>query len=206
MAAPTPAEQDKLLRRYLSEKMANWYGKSGRLWIDDTKFVVNEIERLGAEAVGVFAGKLDLAHLGVAGMSFGGKIMPRFCAEDTRCKAGLDLDGGLPLLEALDTPPTQPIMVMYPAGRRPRYDLFYSHLPGTVYRVGIQRTVHAHFFEFGLAANPLLKLRLLDAGRSLSIINDYALAFFNQYLTGKSSTLISGPAPYPEVDFERRGN
>ena len=134
-------------------------------------------------------------------MSFGGKIVARFCAEDSRCRAGLDLDGGLPLLQALDNPPSQPMMVVYPAEREARYDLLYKRLNGTVYRVSLHRASHTHMMEFAIMLDPLLRLRATRASNVLEIINAYALAFFDQELLGRTSPLLTRASPYREAIF-----
>jgi predicted dienelactone hydrolase len=202
VAAPTTAEKDARLRAYLNNRVANWYGTSGRLWLDDTRFVVQEIEKLNADTdQHIFGGCLDLSRLGVLGMSFGGKIVARFCAEDSRCRAGLDLDGGLPLLQALDNPPSQPMMVVYPAEREARYDLLYKRLDGTVYRVSLHRASHTHIMEFAIMLDPLLRLRAPRASKVLEIINAYALAFFDQELLGRISPLLTRASPYREAIF-----
>ena len=202
LAAHTTAEKDARLRAYLNNRVANWYGTSGRLWLDDTRFVIQEIEKLNADRNQHFlGGRLDLSRLGVLGMSFGGKIVARFCAEDSRCRAGLDLDGGLPLLEVLDNPPSQPMMVVYPADREARYDLLYKRLNGSVYRVALHGASHIHVMEFAVMLDPLLRLRSIRASKALQIINDYALAFFDQELQGKRSLLLARPSPYKEAAF-----
>ena len=200
VAAPTTAERDARLRAYLNNRVANWYDTSGRLWLDDTRFVVQEIEKLNAHKH-IFGGRLDLSRLGVIGMSFGGKIVARFCAADSRCRAGLDLDGGLPLLQVLDNPPSQPMMVVYPADREARYDLLYKRLNGTVYRVSLHRASHTHMMEFAIMLDPLLRLRATRASNVLEIINAYALAFFDQELLGRTSPLLTRASPYREAIF-----
>ena len=47
------------------------------------------------DASGKFTGRLDLTRVGVFGHSFGGAAAALFCSQDSRCKAGIDVDGGL---------------------------------------------------------------------------------------------------------------
>ncbi len=52
------------------------------------------LERLNAsDASGKFTGRLDMTRVGVFGHSFGGAAAALFCHEDSRCKAGIDVDG-----------------------------------------------------------------------------------------------------------------
>lgn len=202
VAAPTPAERDRLLRVYLNGTVASWYGRSGRIWLDDTRFVLAEIDKLNA--AGRFAGRLDTSRIALLGMSFGGKIVARFCAQEERCVAGVDLDGGLPLLASLDHPPTQPMLVFYPIEKEQRYRLFYDRLQGPVYRVALHRASHEHFMEIALVTNPLGRLESLDAYLALEIVNDYTLAFLDQHVRGAPSSLLAGASPYPEAVFSAR--
>jgi len=57
-------------------------------------FVLNRLEQLNvSDASGKFTGRLDMTRVGVFGHSFGGAAAALFCHEDSRCKAGIDVDG-----------------------------------------------------------------------------------------------------------------
>jgi predicted dienelactone hydrolase len=63
-------------------------------WIADIAFVLDRLERLNSsDASGKFAGRLDMSRVGIFGHSFGGATAAQFCHEDSRCKAGVDVDG-----------------------------------------------------------------------------------------------------------------
>jgi len=63
-------------------------------WTADTAFVLNRLEQLNAsDAPAKFTGRLDMTRIGVFGHSFGGAAAALFCHEDSRCKAGIDVDG-----------------------------------------------------------------------------------------------------------------
>ena len=65
-------------------------------WTADCVFALNRLERLNAsDPPSTFAGRLDLAHIGVFGHSFGGATAAQLCACDARVKAGIDIDGAL---------------------------------------------------------------------------------------------------------------
>ncbi|MDY7229696.1 alpha/beta hydrolase family protein [Hyalangium rubrum] len=61
---------------------------------EDLSFVVDQLERLNA-GTGLLAGRLDLDRLGALGHSLGGNAAAEFCRRDRRCRAVVDLDGGL---------------------------------------------------------------------------------------------------------------
>ena len=46
-----------------------------------------------SDASGRFTGRLDMTRVGIFGHSFGGATAAQFCHEDSRCKAGIDVDG-----------------------------------------------------------------------------------------------------------------
>jgi hypothetical protein len=47
-------------------------------------------------------------------------------------------------------------------------------------------------------------LGTIDHGRAISIIDAYALAFFQKHLRGKTEALLDGPPPFPEVTVTKR--
>lgn len=63
-------------------------------WTGDIAFVLDRLARLNAASPsGKFTGRLDMSRVGVLGHSLGGAVAAQFCQEDSRCKAGIDLDG-----------------------------------------------------------------------------------------------------------------
>jgi len=64
------------------------------MWSGDTKFVVDQLERLNAaDPSDRFTGRLDMRRLGMFGHSFGGATALQFCHDNSRCRAGIDIDG-----------------------------------------------------------------------------------------------------------------
>ncbi|PYT72797.1 MAG: family membership [Acidobacteria bacterium] len=65
-------------------------------WTGDITFVLDRLERLNTlDPSGKFTGRLDMRRVGVFGHSFGGAQAAQFCSQDSRCKAGIDVDGSL---------------------------------------------------------------------------------------------------------------
>ncbi len=65
-------------------------------WCADTAFVLGRLAQWNAsDPSGRFAGRLDMTRVGVFGHSFGGATAAQFCSEDSRCMAGIDIDGAL---------------------------------------------------------------------------------------------------------------
>lgn len=68
-----------------------------RAWSADLSYVLDRLGELNtSDPSGRFTGKLDLNKVGAFGHSLGGATVLKFCHDDPRCKAGIDIDG-LPL-------------------------------------------------------------------------------------------------------------
>ena len=65
------------------------------VWAQDVVFVMNQLDRLNATPDVMWNQRLDLTRQGVFGHSLGGATAAQVCQMDTRCKAGIDLDGAL---------------------------------------------------------------------------------------------------------------
>jgi len=210
-----PADQaDRLVNRLLP------------MWTSDTKFVVNQLQRLNAadlkedDPSGRFRGRLDMQRLGMFGHSFGGAQTLQFCHEDRRCKAGIDIDGdphGSVVQEGLQ----QPVMFLLSDHSRELSDparsqilaniqSIYSHLPNGRLLIAIRGANHFSFSDQILLKSPYLIGLLrrlgfgnLDGRRGLAITAEYVHTFFDVYLKDAPSTLLTNIArQYSEVQFE----
>lgn len=66
-----------------------------KMWSSDLAFVLDQLATFDDSPGGRFTGRLDLHHVGVVGHSLGGAVAAEFCHTDSRCAAGVDLDGRL---------------------------------------------------------------------------------------------------------------
>jgi len=185
------------------------YAEHLRIWTDDTLFLMDTLESLQAgEPDSIFVGKLDTAHLGVFGMSFGGVTAVHVCSLEPRCRAGISMDAGLPKDYAgrgVDSALEAPFMFMLNEGRAYTMRSALGAAENTAYGVIVRGTTHFNFTDLFLVS-PVLRFTKafgsIDGVRMIKIINDYTLAFFDKYLKGKTSPLLDGPSPdYPEVKF-----
>ncbi len=93
-------EQDRLVLKLVQE------------WSADMDFALHQLERLNAsDPSGRFQGKLDLQRVGVFGHSLGGASALQFCHDDSRCKAGVDVDGS-PVGTVVQTGIRQPFLFL----------------------------------------------------------------------------------------------
>jgi predicted dienelactone hydrolase len=186
----------------------------GMVWTDDAIFVMNQLQNINTDSSHLFHDRLDLAHLGVFGHSFGGATAASVCKTDARCKAGADLDGTLFSYQAKDTLRT-PFMFMAEDGCGKNCDTMfqaYSTSDSDAYYLAVKGARHFNFSDLPLRLLPpeRIPFRLvgyigsISPGRGLEISNAYLVAFFDRYLKDIGSDLLQGPSPaYPEVRFEK---
>ena len=185
-------------------------GESLDIWVGDISFVMDRLEALN-HAAGVLSGKLDLSRIGVMGHSMGGTAAGQACLTESRCEAGVNMDG-LQLGDMLDTPLEKPFMFMHhdnegAANKRPNW-LFFSRSKATAYMLLIDGTSHFNFSDLSLPFySEILKppegfMGSIDGYRCLTVLNDYVRAFFDKHLCDREVDLLSGPSrDYPEVDI-----
>jgi predicted dienelactone hydrolase len=201
------AQQDRCMNKVLAA------------WTADIAFALDRLARLNAsDPSGKFTGRLDMSRVGVFGHSFGGAQAAQFCHEDTRCKAGIDLDGapfGSVVREGLH----QPFMFVLsgqihssdPETRQVLANIqsIYDRLPpdGRL-RVEIRGANHFLFSDDGALLKSHIVLRTLrvlglvgiDGRRQLAVTAYCVHSFFDAYLKGATVTRLNISSPlYPEV-------
>ncbi|HEV2494015.1 MAG TPA: hypothetical protein VG204_13195 [Terriglobia bacterium] len=199
------------------------------VWSGDAIFVMNQLEGLDSGPTSPFAGRLDVTRTGLVGHSLGGATAAEVCSRDTRCQAGVDIDGYLfgdvvrvglsaPFMFILSEPAPLPGIVtrLLPrfarqsesaqAAAEREFDAVYqdSHAG---YEVTLHGARHFNFSDSAVLFSPLLHiggmLGTINGRRGLAVTRDYVLAFFNQYLNHQDSPLLAGAsATYPEVTLK----
>jgi predicted dienelactone hydrolase len=187
-------------------------------WTADMGFVLDRLEQLNArEPSGKFAGRIDLTRVGAFGHSFGGAQAAQFCAQDSRCKAGIDVDGFL-AGSTVQTGLHQPFMFLLSdqntsnkEGRQIWADIqsVYDRLPSDS-RFIVKIRGANHFFFSDDAA--LLKSQIvrgtlrrlgivgIDGRRQLAVATHCVGSFFDAYLKGEGALHLNGASPqYPEI-------
>jgi dienelactone hydrolase len=204
------------------------YDREVGIRAEDIQFVLDQIEGLDQnDPEGLFTGRLDTSSIGMLGYSFGGAVTMEACWRDSRLKAGINLDGML-FGESAEAGVRQPFLFMSSDGPLPsesdlqcpdaRRRVHMQALDRDMKRIQrslgqyggyylrIEGAAHSNFSDRPLYS-PLR--RLTDAGRmrpqrAFQIINEYTLAFFEQYLNGRvQSILESRVSPYQDADFSR---
>jgi dienelactone hydrolase len=186
-----------------------------KVWTADARFVLDELERLDADPASRFYQRLDLAHVGLFGHSFGGATALRVCELDARCRAGADLDGTLFSDEAAGSL-QRPFLFMTEDGCGSNCDTMRQMVAKAVAAatcLSVRGAKHFNFSDLPLRLLPPARLMLRAMGaigsirpqRGLEITDAYLVAFFDETLKGVDSGLLQGPsAAYPGVQFGPR--
>jgi predicted dienelactone hydrolase len=174
--------------------------------VADQQFVISQLERLQRGQNEQWATRLNLERIGVIGMSLGGSAALETCSIDSRCKAGVNLDGFHPRhigLALQDTP-----FLFMNRDDNLLYNTNFQSSLSPVYSARISGVTHFNFFDFSIMS-PLYKrlgvLGPIDGHRMLRLTEDYVLAFFDKHLRDRSDVdLALLSETYPEVEFAQR--
>jgi predicted dienelactone hydrolase len=188
-------------------------------WTADIGFVLDRLEQLNAsDASGKFTGRLDMMRLGVFGHSFGAAAAALFCHEDSRCKAGIDVDGA-PHGSVIQAGIDRPFMFLLsdhshesdPDGSQIGANIqsIYDRLPldGRAF-IEIRGANHFLFSDDGALLKSHIVLRTLrmlgivgiDGRRQLAVTAYCVHSFFDAYLKGTSVSRLNISSPlYPEI-------
>jgi len=188
-------------------------------WTGDIAFVLDRLAQLNAsDSSGKFTGRLDMARVGVFGHSLGGAVAAQFCHEDSRCKAGIDIDGA-PHGSVIQAGLRQPFMFLLSdhgdasdsASIQILSDIqsIYDRIPpDRRLRVKIRGAFHYMFSDDGAvmkssAVRGLLRVfgKLGMSGRRQLAVTAYCVrTFFDAYLKEEGGSRASIASPlYPEI-------
>jgi predicted dienelactone hydrolase len=193
----------------------------------DARFVLDELERLNnCDPDGLVTDRLDTACVGIFGHSFGGAVAMEACRLDSRFAAGINLDGCIfgrsaedgvrqPFLFMSNDAPVPDIdsLAVLSESQQRRWRFLFHDLDNIRhslvtyggYYMTVRGTRHMNFSDSPLSTP--LKQRTgagpIPMTRAMRIINEYTLAFFNQFVRKQPEPLLDGPSPeFPEVEFE----
>ncbi|MGA3044365.1 MAG: family membership [Bryobacteraceae bacterium] len=217
----TPQNNPELCLELPDPEQARCVNKLLMAWTADIAFVLDRLAQLnGADPSGKFKGRLDLAHVGVFGHSFGGAAAAQFCHDDSRCQAGIDLDGA-PFGSVVQEGLHQPFMFVLsdeihssgPETRRVLADVqsIYDRLPPeSRLRLAIRGANHFLFSDDGALLKSHLVLGTLrmfgvvgiDGRRQLAVTTYCVDRFFDAYLKQASAARLQIASPlYPEIQL-----
>jgi predicted dienelactone hydrolase len=203
------------------EQLAN---KLVQTWSADMGFALDQLERVNtSDPSGRFLRRLDMQRVGVFGHSLGGAEALQFCHDDSRCKAGIDVDGA-PLGSVIAEGVTQPFMFLMSDHRGESTDAqtpeairqaganihsIYDRLPGDRrLMIMIRGASHYMFSDDGAMLKSPLAMRVmqalgivrLDGRRQVAVTAHYISTFFDVYLQGASASELKSQPKYPEIE------
>jgi dienelactone hydrolase len=216
----TPENNPELCEDQEQAQQARCVNKVLTAWTADIAFVLDQLERLNvSDPTGKFTGRLDMTRVGVFGHSFGGAQAAQFCSLDSRCKAGIDVDGSLHG-SVIQAGIRKPFMFLLSGQgdfssdaeiRQIQADIqsVYDRLPADGrLRISIRGANHFLFSDDGALLKSHIVLRTLralgvvgiDGRRQLSVTVYCVHSFFDAYLKGTSVSRLNISSPlYPEI-------
>ena len=216
----TPENNPELCEDQEQAQQARCVNKVLTAWTADIAFVLDQLERLKvSDPTGKFTGRLDMTRVGVFGHSFGGAQAAQFCSLDSRCKAGIDVDGSLHG-SVIQAGIHKPFMFLLSGQgdfssdaeiRQIQADIqsVYDRLPADGrLRISIRGANHFLFSDDGALLKSHIVLRTLralgvvgiDGRRQLAVTVYCVHSFFDAYLKGTSVSRLNISSPlYPEI-------
>ena len=155
-------------------------------WVEDIQFIATTLADVRAPVIG-FSESIDTSGFGVFGMSYGGGAAGEFCKIDSRCKAGVNLDG-TQFGRHWDQSVSAPFLMLYNEEHQGGND--FAYLPPTheFWDYGIKRATHFDFTDFSYVWPFFRTLGYtgpIDGMRMVDIVNLVVLNFFDHSLRGK---------------------
>ncbi len=219
--ARVPQNNADLVSGPAQEQLAN---KLAQAWSADLGFALDQLEQLNtSDPSGRFAGRLDMERVGVFGHSLGGATALQFCHDDSRCKAGIDVDGA-PLGSVVADGVAQPFMFLLSdhkgesdadepeAIRQAGANIhsIYDRLPNDRrLMIMIRGAGHYRFSDDGAMLKSPVVMRVLrtvgvmrlDGRRQVALTAHYISTFFDVYLKEAAASELRSRAEYPEIEY-----
>jgi predicted dienelactone hydrolase len=155
------------------------------VWVADQRFVYDTIE-LWQRTDPLLAGKLDVTQIGSFGHSFGGATALEVCRVDARCRAAVDMDGGL-YGDTVTLPAVRPLLLMtsadsnrYPSALA-KWKQLMANARTDAYWLELPNSTHLSF-TFAQLLSPLLAPAGFDPRSGLHTVDKYLRSFFDRYV------------------------
>lgn len=187
---------------YFSEHRNKTLNRLIKIWTDDTRFVLDQIEQLNTDSSSKFYNHFDLNSVGAFGHSFGGATVSQFCSDDARCKAGVDMDG-VPYGSVIEKGINKPFMFLladHAAEKdtvsmniKSNIQLIYSSKIKDHYWYYLNGAQHFNFSDMPYQKE-FLVMRIFGGTGSLgrrhatAVIRSTVRGFFDVYLKSKAKT------------------
>lgn len=198
----TQAEYEAIARKLVSQ------------WSKDIGYTLSTFEKMNADPQEPLNGLLEMDKIGIFGHSTGGGAVIEFCSSDSRCTAGLTYDAFMrPVsLEVLENGTPQPFLYLFselwPFERNTElFEGYYRQVAASNRVITILGADHYDFTDLPALSPLAAQLGLkgpIPGPQVQKLLMDYTLAFFDQTLKGKPTSLLDGPSTdYPAARFDR---
>ncbi|MBC8160269.1 MAG: hypothetical protein H7Z42_03535 [Roseiflexaceae bacterium] len=172
------------------------------VWVADQRFVYDTLETWAGQDP-VLAGKLDLSRIGSFGHSFGGATALEVCRVDSRCRAAVNIDGGL-YGAVVTEPAARPLLLISSAESSQFPDTvaewtrMVAQANAAAYWLELPGSTHVSFTITQLLS-PLLIPQDFDPRAGLQIVDTYLRTFFDMHVRGVE-TRATEPASRETAD------
>jgi predicted dienelactone hydrolase len=203
-----PALRQANFRKFLSITPEPLRSESVREWALDTKALLDDLERISSGALkSPLQGRLDLDRVGVFGMSYGGATAGEFCAQDSRCKVAVNIDGGQ-YGRLIDDSLMVPLLIIGSSQASGAHVPALDLTRGPAFLARVPETNHIGLTDLSLQG-PLFGWMgitgKLNPHHREAIMTDYTVGFFEKYLMNRNPELFDGlAAKYPDVAVTSR--
>jgi predicted dienelactone hydrolase len=177
------------------------------VWVADQRFVYDTLETWQVNDP-LLAGKLDLRHIGSFGHSFGGATALEVCRVDARCRAAVNMDGGL-YGGIVTLPAVRPLLLMSSAdsSRYPDAVEKWAHLitnaTDAAYWLELPYSTHLSF-TFSQLLSPMLVPQGFEPGAGLRVVDKYLRAFFDLHLRGVDTRVLEPASGETDVRWRTK--
>jgi predicted dienelactone hydrolase len=171
-------------------------------WIADQRFVYDTLEQW-AQDDPLLAGQLDLERIGSFGHSFGGATAVEVCRVDNRCRASVNMDGGL-YGETATLHAVRPLLLMTSAESAQymeavdKWTSMIDNADAPAYWLELPNSTHFSFTITQLLS-PLLAPDNFDPRGGLSVVDKYLRAFFDRHLRGVETLPLGSASAETDV-------
>jgi predicted dienelactone hydrolase len=169
--------------------------------LEDLNFVVNELDRLNAGADRLFAGKLDMSHIALAGHSLGGLTAILGLAAVPRFEAAVVIDGVLQ--DGLKNDIQTPVLMLTAGSQDWSANLcrLGSHLRGPQFVVNFPGAEHVTPSDAVWLAKGAIKTGNMSPEKTIAALRQYIAAFLDANVRGEppSPRMIGLASDYPDA-------